>query len=185
MVLVLGPDISSAQFAQITDIPVTLEPVDDPVRPREPAVFGEPVLKEIPWSRAPALRERSRVMTPVSSVEPLVSGTENGDWLIWRLPGGTVYIVDFYLGKDDNSAFREWEYYNYIIYQLVERAGGREPLDYAEYPGAVLPAASGNGPLLFILALLVAVGWVVFFVVRRLSTTPPETPPPAGPDRKA
>jgi hypothetical protein len=174
MVLILGPDITSEQFTQATGIPVTLEPADDPVHPREPLVFGEPVLKQIPWSRAPMLRERSRVMTPVSSVTPMISGTEDGDWLIWSLPGGTVFIVDFHLGKADNSDFREWEYYNYLIYQLVVRAGGREPLDYAEYPGAILPAASGNGPLLFTLALLVAVGLLVFFVIRRLSTTPPE-----------
>jgi hypothetical protein len=183
LVLILGPDVSSETFTRATNVPVTMEPADNPVRAREAAVSGEPVLTQVEWDSAPPLRERSRVMTPVSSVQPLVSSAEDGDWLIWSLPGGTAFIVDFHLGKGDNAEFRKWNQYNYLIYQLVARAGGQAPLDFAEYPGAVLPGASGNGPLLFALGLLGAVGLAVLIVIFRLRSTPPETPP-AGPDRK-
>jgi hypothetical protein len=176
LVLILGRQISSEQFSRATNVPVTLEPADAAVHPVEIAVVGEDFQWQVEWETAPAVRERSRVMTPVSSVQPLVAGRDDGDWLIWSLPGGTAFIVDFYLGMEENTAFRGWEYYNYLIYSLVARAGGREPLDFAEYPGAVLPGTSGSGPLLFALALLAAVGLTVFFVVRRLRAAPPEGP---------
>jgi hypothetical protein len=132
LVLILGPQISSEQFSQATNVPVTLEPADAAVHPVEIPLLGDNFQWRIEWDTAPAVRERSRVMTPVSSVQPRIAGREDGDWLIWSLPGGTAFIVNFYLGKEENAAFRGWEYYYYLIYSLVARAGGREPLDFAE-----------------------------------------------------
>ncbi len=109
LVLILGSEITSTAFLEATNVEATLQPADDPVHPVELAVPGEPMRWQIEWNQSPPVRERSRVMTPISSVQPLLSASEDGDWLIWSLPGGKAFIVDIFLGKDDNPEFREWE----------------------------------------------------------------------------
>ncbi len=174
LVLVLGPEISSAKFTEATTVDAALQPADAAVSLVDVAVTGEPIRRQIVWNGAPQVRERSRVEVSLSSVQPLVVAYEDGDWLIWRLQSGNAFIVNFYLGKDDNSQFREWAYYNYLIYHLVMRAGGRTPLDFADYPGSPVPHDAERNGLLIAMAMLVAAAFAVFFFVRRYSLRHPE-----------
>ena len=136
--------------------------------------IGDPISRQIVWNGAPQIRDRYIVETSVSSVQPLVTGYEDGNWLIWRLQSGNAFVVDFFLGKDENPQFREWAYYNYLIYHLVSRAGGRTPLDFADYPGSPVPHEAERNALLAWMALLVAISFAAFFLVRRWSMRHPE-----------
>jgi hypothetical protein len=184
LVLILGPQISSAEFTRATGVEAELQPAEDPVHPLPAAVSGESVDWQIDWESAPAVEERSLVLTPLSTVRPLISASEDGQWLIWGLPGETAFVVDFFLGQDDNPQFRDWEYYNYLIYQLVIRAASREPLGYAEYPGAIIPGSTGSDALIFGLVILVVAGLIVLFIVRRTQWIVPEEPPESDPQAK-
>ncbi len=174
LVLILGPEISSADFSAATNVKVTLQPTEDAVSLVEVPVSGEPIRRQIVWNGAPQVRERSRVETPISSVQPLVAGYEDGSWLIWSLPGGNAFIVNFYLAKDANPQIREWAYYNYLVYHLVMRAGGRTPLDFADYPGSPVPHDAERNALLIAMAFLVVASFAAFYVVRRYSLRHPE-----------
>jgi hypothetical protein len=174
LVLILGPQITSASFTDATGVPLGLAPTDEPVSLVDVPVADEPIRRQIVWNGAPQVRERDRVETPFSTVQPLVMGYEDGSWLIWRLQSPNAFIVDFYLGRDDNRQFREWAYYNYLIYNLVMRAGGRTPLDFAEYPGSPVPHETERNALLAAMALLIAVSFAAFFLVRRYSKRHPE-----------
>jgi O-antigen/teichoic acid export membrane protein len=173
LVLILGPHVSSESFSAATGTPVALQPTDEAVSLVDIPI-DDPIRRQIVWNGAPQVRGRSRTETPLSSVQPLVTGYEDGSWLVWRLQSGNAFIVNFYLGRDDNPQFREWAYYNYLIYHLVMRAGGRTPLDFADYPGSPVPHDAERNALLAAMALLVAVSFAAFFLVRRYSKRHPE-----------
>jgi O-antigen/teichoic acid export membrane protein len=173
LVLILGPDVSAEAFADATGVKVALAQSDAPVS-LVALPIEDPIGRQIVWNGAPQVRERDLVEMPVSAVQPLVTGYEDGSWLVWRLQSGNAFVVDFFLGKSDNPQFREWAYYNYLIYHLVTRAGGRTPLDYADYPGSPVPHDLERNILLIVMALLIAVSFAAFFFVRRYSKRHPE-----------
>ncbi len=173
LVLILGPDIDAAAFTALTGVEIALTRTDEPASFVDVPI-GDPISRQIVWNGAPQIRGRYIVGTPLSSVQPLIAGFEDGDWLIWRLQSGNAFVVDFFLGKDENPQFREWAYYNYLIYHLVSRAGGRTPLDFADYPGSPVPHDAERNALLALMALLVAVSFTAFFLVRRWSKRHPE-----------
>jgi O-antigen/teichoic acid export membrane protein len=173
LVLILGPNISPASFTGACGVIVAFQQSDLPASPVEVPI-ADPIGRQIVWNGSPQVRQRSLVETPISSVQPLVTGYEDGSWLIWSLPGGRAFIVNIFLGKDDNPQFREWAYYNYLIYHLAARAGGRTPLDFADYPGSPVPHAAERNGLLIAMAFLVAAAFTAFYFVRRYSLRHPE-----------
>jgi O-antigen/teichoic acid export membrane protein len=173
LVLILGPDISSEEFTGACGVAAAFTRTDDPVSLMEVPI-DDPIGRQIIWNGAPQVRERNRTETPISSVQPLVTGYEDGSWLIWRLQRDNAFIVNVFLGKDENPQFREWAYYNYLIYHLAMRAGGRPPLDFADYPGSPVPHEAQRDALLAAMALLVALSFCAFFAVRRYSKRHPE-----------
>ena len=95
------------------------------------------MITEIVWNGAPQVRERFDLQTPVSSVQPLVTAYEDGEWILWQAHGNT-FVINAFL-DDVNPQIQEWGYFNYLIYHLVERAAGRTPMSFAEYPVSPVP----------------------------------------------
>jgi O-antigen/teichoic acid export membrane protein len=174
LVLILGPAVSADSFGLATGIPVKLQSANAAVSLEVISRINDPISRQIVWNGAPQVRDRFQIETPVSSVQPLVTGYENGDWLIWSNPARKTFVVNFFLGAKDNPQFRDWAYYNYLIYHLVERAAGRTPENFAQYPGSPVPHAAERNILWLIMGLLVAVTFAVFVAVRRYSLRHPE-----------
>ena len=173
IVLILGPDLTSQAVQTVIGVPLTLQPHQDAVSLTN-LPLNDPLVKQIIWNGAPQVRERSEILTPMSSVQPLVSTYENGEWVLWSAHQGKAYIFDAYLTDGANPQIQEWAYYNYLIYHLVERAAGREPLSFADYPGSPVPHTPERNILLVIMGLLIVTTFGAFFVVRRYSLNHPE-----------
>ena len=173
LVLILGPDLTAPTVQAVLGIPVTLEPRTDAVSLTNLPV-NDPLVKQIIWNGAPQVRERSNILTPISSVQPLVTAYEDGAWMLWSARGGKAFIFDAYLINGANPQIQEWAYYNYLVYHLVERAAGQTPLSFADYPGSPVPHTPERNVLLGIMALVLITTFATFFFVRRYSLRHPE-----------
>ncbi len=172
MVLVLGSGLSAADMKAITGIPVTLTARDNAVSLTEIKELHDYLTTDIIWNGAPQVRERFEVQTPVSSVQPLVTAYEDGEWILWQAKPN-IYIFQAFL-NDANPQIQEWAYYNYLIYHLVERAAGRTPLSFADYPASPVPHVAETNILLAVMGLMLVTTFGVFFLVRRYSLKHPE-----------
>ena len=172
LVLLLGPDMTAADVEAVIGIPITLEARADAVSLTEIKI-DDPLVTQIIWNGAPQVRERASVMTPMSSVQPLVSAYEDGEWILWAARPN-VYIFDAYLTNDYNPQIQEWAYFKYLIYHLVERAAGRTPLPFADYPASPVPHAAERNILLAVMGLMLITTFGAFFLVRHYSLKHPE-----------
>jgi O-antigen/teichoic acid export membrane protein len=172
LVLIPGADMDAQTAANLLGIPVTLNLKNDPVSLTEIKI-DDTLVKEIIWNSAPQVRERFETQTPLSSVQPLVTAFESGEWLLWQARPH-VFVFNAVLSGGANPQIQEWGYFNYLIYHLVMRAGGKTPLSFAEYPASPVPHASDRNILMTAMALLVLITFAAFFVVRRYSLAHPE-----------
>ncbi|MBE3040380.1 MAG: hypothetical protein IMZ62_16410 [Chloroflexi bacterium] len=183
LVLILGPNMSAADMETVSGVPVTLTEKTDAVSLTEIKI-DDPLVKEIIWNGAPQVRERFEVMTPISALQPLVTGYEDGSWVLWSANGGKAFIFNAFLTNTIdpqtqktttyNPQIQEWAYFNYLIYHLVERAAGRSPLSFGDYPGSPVPHAADRNILLAVMGLMLVTTFGAFFVVRRYSLKHPE-----------
>ena len=173
LVLILGPDLSAADVEAVTGVPVSLTKKTDAVSLTEVKI-NDPLVKQIIWNGAPQVRDRSNIMTPMSSVQPLVTAYEDGEWVLWSARGGKAFIFNAYLTDGSNPQIQEWAYYNYLIYHLTLRAAGQTPLSFADYPGSPVPHAPERNILLGVMGLILVTTFAAFFVVRRYSLKHPE-----------
>ena len=173
LVLIMESSVSGEGFTTLTGIPVSLETRDTALSLTPLSGVNDPVLNEIVWNGAPQIRERTEVMTPMSSVQPLVVGYEDGSWVLWSARGGRIFVFNAFL-DESNPQIQEWAYYNYLIYHLVERAAGRTPLSFAEYPISPVPNSPERNILFAVLALMVVTTFGAFAYVRRYSRNHPE-----------
>jgi len=171
LVLILGPDMTEADVMALTGVTLTLTPREDAVSLTAIQV-DDALVQQIIWNGAPQVRERFELQTPVSSVQPLVTAYEDGEWILWQARTNT-YVFQAFL-DDANPQIREWAYFNYLIYHLVERAAGRTPLPFADYPGSPVPHAAERNILLAVMGLMLVTTFGAFFVVRRYSLKHPE-----------
>jgi len=171
LVLILGPDMTEADVMALTGVTLTLTPREDAVSLTAIQV-DDALVQQIIWNGAPQVRERFELQTPVSSVQPLVTAYEDGEWILWQARTNT-YVFQAFL-DDANPQIQEWAYFNYLIYHLVERAAGRTPLPFADYPGSPVPHAAERNILLAVMGLMLVTTFGAFFVVRRYSLKHPE-----------
>jgi len=171
LVLILGPSISAEQVNTLLGVPLELKPQEDAVSLTSIAV-DDALVKEIIWNGAPQIRERAAVVTPLSSVQPLVTSYENGEWVLWSVTP-QKYVFNAFLGEA-NPQIQEWGYFNYLIYHLVERSAGRTPLSFAEYPASPVPHAADQTILFIVMGLMIVTSFGAFFLVRRYSLIHPE-----------
>jgi O-antigen/teichoic acid export membrane protein len=182
LVLILGPGLSAADVEAVTGVPVSLTEKTDAVSMTEVKI-DDPLVKQIIWNGAPQVRERAESLTPLSSVQPLVTAYEDGSWVLWAARPN-IYLFNAYLAnytdpktgetKTYNPQIQDWAYYNYLIYHLVMRAAGQTPLSFADYPGSPVPHAADRNILLGVMGLMLATTFTAFILVRRYSLKHPE-----------
>lgn len=183
LVLIFGPGMTAAEVELVSGIPVQLSEMTDAVSLTDIKI-DDPLVKQIIWNGAPQVRERMDTLTPLSSVQPLVSTYENGSWILWAGNHPNIYFFNAYLTNftdpqtqktaSYNPQIQEWAYFNYLVYHLVERAAGQTPLSFADYPGSPVPHSGDRNVLFVILGLMLVTTFGIFFVVRRYSLTHPE-----------
>ncbi len=128
LLLILGADMTTEQVGSLLGIPLEITLREDAVSLTN-LDLDDPLITEIVWNGAPQVRERFNVQTPVSSVQPLVTAYEDGEWILWQAKPNAFVFTVFLDGA--NPQIQEWAYFNYLIYHLVERAAGRTPLSFA------------------------------------------------------
>ena len=183
LVLFLGPGTSATGFTTATGIPVIFTQKSDAVSLTQ-ANVDDPIVKQIIWNSAPQVRDRMEVNTPLPYVQPLVTAFEDGAWVVWSAHNSRTFIFNAFLdnsldletGKNVtyNSQIQDWAYFNYLIYHMVERAAGRLPLSFADYPASPVPHATDRNALLIVMALIIGSTLTIFLLVRRYSLKHPE-----------
>jgi O-antigen/teichoic acid export membrane protein len=174
LVLILGPDLRTSDVETLLGFPVTLDAREDAVSLTALAGVTDPLLTEIIWNGAPQVRERFEVMTPISSVQPLVIGYDDGGWILWSAHNGKVFIFNTFLTDNFNPQIQEWAYHNYLIYHLTMRAAGQTPLSFADYPAAPIPHVAERNIIFLLMALMLGTAAAAFILVRRYSRAHPE-----------
>ncbi len=172
LVLLLGANVTAEEVATVCGTAVTLTLRRDPVSPTAVPGLVDSTVKEIAWNSAPQVRERYAVQVSASSAQPLVVAYEDGEWLLWQV-GPRVFAFSAFLDQS-NPQIQEWAYFNYLIYHLVTRAAGREPMSFADYPASPLPHAAERNALFVLMGLLLGTVFLAFFLVRRYSLRHPE-----------
>ncbi len=173
LMLILGPDLTADEVSTLLGVPVALEAREEPLSLVAVEGVADPVLSEIVWTSAPQVRQRYEVTTPVSALTPLVVGFEDGSWVLWSALGGQAFVFNAFL-DEANPQFQSWAYFNYFIYHLTLRAGGRMPLPFADYPASPVPHERDRLVLYLLLAGMLALAVAIFWAVRRYSRAHPE-----------
>ena len=174
LVLILGPDTTQQQVSTLLGYPLTLEKKTDPVSPTNLNGVKDPLLTEIVWNGAPQVRERYVVSTPISSVQPLVIGYEDSQWIAWSARGGKDFIFNAFLTNDFNPQIQQWGYFNYMIYQMSWRAAGRSYQSFADWPGSPVPHTIERNLLWAVMGLMIVTTFGAYFLVRQYSLKHPE-----------
>ena len=91
----------------------------------------DPLITEIDWDTAPQIRKRAWLSGP-GPAKVFVRVRGYAPSVLEEIPD-KVFYLGVYLDDQHNVEFQEWEYFDYLIYHLVERAAGAEPLSYADY----------------------------------------------------
>ncbi len=183
LVLIMGPGMSAKDVETISSVPVSLTEKSDAVSLTEIKI-SDPLVTQIIWNGAPQVRDRMEVLTPFSSVQPLVTAYETGAWILWAGNHQNIYFFNAFLTNYTdpqsqktsayNPQIQEWAYFNYLIYHLVVRAAGQTPLSFADYPASPVPHIADRNLLLTLMGLMMITTFGAFFLVRRYSLKHPE-----------
>ena len=173
LILILGPDVTPESLRSLTGRDVKLLRRDNPVSLHVPAGADDPLVREIIWASAPQVRERFEVEG--LPLEPLVVSFEDGSLILGRTTLGkaTAYVFCVFL-DGFNPQFQDWAYFNYFIYHLAVKAAGRSPLPFADYPASPVPHARERTIILALMAVMLVMAGVIFWLVRRYSLSHPE-----------
>ncbi len=171
VILVMGPEVTAAQVLALLGMPLEMTAKDQPVTLTPLKGVNLPLIDGIDWNSAPQIRERSETLTSLSSVIPMIVSYEDNSWVLWQ--SGSAIIFNGYLGSA-NSQFQNWAYFNYLVYRLVESAGGRAALNFADYPASPVPHRTEQLLLTALLGGLLLAAGLAFLLVRRYSLAHPE-----------
>lgn len=133
-VLILGEEIASETALSLFGAAVSLTPHEDAVSLEVNKKAQDGIVTDVLWSSAPQIRARQE-LTDIG-LEPLVTAYETDEVLLGK--NGNFYLLTAFL-DGNNSQFQEWPYFNYLIYNLAMRAGGRRPVAFGDYAAAPLP----------------------------------------------
>jgi O-antigen/teichoic acid export membrane protein len=173
LMLVLGPDLSASQLSTLLGENVTLVSQEGPLSLKVAPSNNDPLLKDILWTSAPQVRQR--FLIGASGFMPMVIGYEDGAMVLGtqQIGEGRAYLFTAFL-NDDNLQFQEWSYFNYLIYHLIENAVGRTAVSFLQYPASPVPHAGDKLILYLLLAGLLVISFLAFWIVRRYSLRHPE-----------
>ena len=62
-----------------------------------------------------------------------------------------------------NPQFQEWTYFNYLVHHLAQRAAGRIPMSFAEYPASPVPHTGRSSVIMLIILAFIPGGAVLAF----------------------
>jgi len=176
LLIILGPDADPTWLGAVLGQEVQLTPTSDPVTLRENPAAADPVLTQVLWNTAPQLRERQKLpLASGNSLEPLVLDYDGGEILLGSQSAGAgrIYLITSRL-DGDNAQFREWGYFNYLVYNLVTRAAGQQPQTFGDYPASPVPHPQQQLAIYAVMAVLLVVSATIFLLVRRYSLAHPE-----------
>ncbi|MBN2549666.1 MAG: lipopolysaccharide biosynthesis protein [Anaerolineales bacterium] len=174
LALFCSPQTTAQDLLDLLGLPAETKPLEAPLSLVGIKGLDDPLLTQVVWNSAPQVRERLDILTPISSLTPVVVGFEDGAHILIKMEvgEGEAYIFTPFLGEY-NPQFQEWAYFNYFVYHLVDRLAGHEPLSFADYPGSPVPHANDRLLLILLLAGLLSLSTVVFFFIRRFSLANP------------
>ena len=172
-VVVLGPETSAAQVSELLGQEIGVVSEKEALSLIPTTNSSAPLLDDIVWGSAPQVRERA--ILDGLDAEPIIVGYGTNEPVLYRIQvkEGVVYLVTAYL-DGANPQIQEWPYFNYLVYDLLARAAGREPVSYGDYPASPVPHQRERVVLLIVCAGLVAMAFVAFALVRRYSKAHPE-----------
>ncbi len=183
LVLIMGPGMTAQDVETVSGVPVSLAEQTSAVSLTEIKI-KDALVTQIIWNGAPQVRERMEVLTPLSSVQPLVASYESGAWVLWAGNHPNIYFFNAFLTNytdpqtnktsSFNPQIQEWAYFNYLIYHLLERAAGQTPLSFADYPASPVPHLGDRNLLLILMGLMMVTTFGAFILVRRYSLKHPE-----------
>jgi hypothetical protein len=173
LVLILGPDLSAEKIGNLLGEPVTLEKKDDALSLSPVAGNADSLLTAVLWTSAPQVRERFVVTG--GGLSPLVTGFDDHTLVLGtkKLGAGQIFVLTAFLDAA-NTEFQQWPYFNYLVYHLAERAGGRTPLAFADYAASPVPHQKDQIVLVALMGLVLVTAGVAFWLVRRYSLKHPE-----------
>ena len=173
LVLILGPEIDSTQMDALLGEDIQLTSATDPLSLNISHTTSDALLTDILWTNSPQVRQR--LVISGSTFNALVVGFEDGSLVLGKksLGQGQVYLFTAFL-NDENPQFQEWAYYNYLIYHLVESSAGHIALAFSQYSASPVPHSRDQLILFSLLAGLLVLAVVIFWIVRRYSLRHPE-----------
>jgi len=174
LVLIMGPGITEASLQALWGKGASWTREEEAQTLKAIPGREEPLVAQINWHSAPQVRERARLRG--ISLTPLVVALEDEEVVLGsaRVGQGRVYVIAAWLSGEHNPQFKDWPYFNYLLYHLTVRAAGEEPLSYADYPASPVPHAAERRAILLIILLMLGTTVAVFLGVRRYSLRHPE-----------
>jgi O-antigen/teichoic acid export membrane protein len=174
MLLILGADLTPADLGFALGDSAHIESTEAPLSLEESPNAPSALAVEAVWNSAPQVR--ARLALSGANLTPLAQGHPGGELVLggraWD--GGALYVLTPFLDSDNNPQIQEWAYFNYLVYALVMRAAGLQPLSFADYPGSPVPHAGDRVAILSSLAGLLIIVSFAFVIVRRYSRAHPE-----------
>lgn len=95
------------------------------------------LITEIDWETAPLVSTRQWLSAPGPGT--LLLHVEGYIESLIVKTSERQYYLSVYLDDENNLEFQEWEYFDYLIYHLVERAAGNDPLSYTDFSEVYIP----------------------------------------------
>jgi len=174
LVLILGADLTQGDLESALGGSPRVRLVEDPLSLEASRATAEAQAVDVVWNSAPQVRARLELSG--ADLTPLALGHPGGELVLGvrERDGGATFVFTPFLDSTNNPQIQEWAYFNYLIFALVMRAGGLEPLRFADYPGSPVPHAADRIAILAALAVLVVLVSLAFVVVRRYSRAHPE-----------
>jgi O-antigen/teichoic acid export membrane protein len=173
LLLILGPELDAARVGELLGEDVELVSQNEAVTLDQVSGSADRVLEDVLWNTAPQVRERLELLG--SSLSPLVNIHNSDEGILWSKDNGEgqIYVFSPWL-EGDNNQFREWGYYNYLIYNLTMQAAGQEPQTFGDYPASPVPHPQQRMALYLAMTVLCAIAFTIFLFVRRYSLAHPE-----------
>ncbi|MCX6025684.1 MAG: hypothetical protein NTY23_05410 [Chloroflexi bacterium] len=174
LVLILGADLTQRDLESALGGSPRVRLAEDPLSLEASPSGAKAQAMEVVWNSAPQVR--ARLEFSGADLTPLTQGHPGGELVLGmrERDGGATFVFTPFLDSTNNPQIQEWAYFNYLVYALVMRAGGLEPLRFADYPGSPVPHAADRIAILAALAVLLVLVSLAFVVVRRYSRAHPE-----------
>lgn len=174
LLFILGPGTKSSNLALLLGGQAAITPVDQSVSLMPGKDVQSPIIDQIVWTSSPQIHSWYRVEH--AALTPIIVTYEDQSLILGQAQIGKsqIFIFAGSLTQEDNNQFQQWAYYNYLVYNLVNRLGGREPLSFGKYAASPVPHTTDRIVMLLILGIVLLSAVLLFWRVRKYSIAHPE-----------